>query len=146
MFEGPIQAITLDDNMVAWLKEALRESSRDAFKSQENRLNLLNKQYERTNSRLSKLYDFKIDGDIGEIDFKSKENEYKTELIAIKAQIDNAKAINPNFYEDGCKTLELAKTIGTNQELALELWQTGIYDARILGALIADPKQMKKAR
>ena len=39
----------------------------------------------------------------------------------------------------------LAKSIGTNHELALELWQTGIYDARILGALIADPKQMKKS-
>jgi len=39
----------------------------------------------------------------------------------------------------------LAKSIGTNQELALELWQTGIYDARILGALIADPKQMRKS-
>lgn len=39
----------------------------------------------------------------------------------------------------------LAKSIGTNQELALELWKTGIYDARILGALIADPKQMKKS-
>ncbi len=39
----------------------------------------------------------------------------------------------------------LAKSIGTNQELALELWQTGIYDARILVALIADPKHMKKS-
>jgi 3-methyladenine DNA glycosylase AlkD len=39
----------------------------------------------------------------------------------------------------------LAKNIGTNHALALELWQTGIYDARILGALIADPKQMKKS-
>jgi 3-methyladenine DNA glycosylase AlkD len=39
----------------------------------------------------------------------------------------------------------LAKSIGTNHKLALELWQTGIYDARILCALIADPKQMKKS-
>lgn len=37
----------------------------------------------------------------------------------------------------------IAKQIGTNQALALELWQTGIYEARILAALIADPKQMK---
>ncbi len=44
------------------------------------------------------------------------------------------------------KTLfSLAKNIGTDHELALELWQTGIYDARILGALVADPKQMKKS-
>ena len=39
----------------------------------------------------------------------------------------------------------LAKQIGTNQELALELWQTGIYEARLIAAFIADPKQMKKS-
>ena len=38
----------------------------------------------------------------------------------------------------------LAKELGKNQALALELWQTGIYEARILAALIADPTQMKK--
>jgi len=39
----------------------------------------------------------------------------------------------------------IAKNIGTNQELALELWKTGIYDARILSTLIADPKKIKKS-
>jgi 3-methyladenine DNA glycosylase AlkD len=39
----------------------------------------------------------------------------------------------------------LAKQIGTNQEIALELWQTGVYEARIIAALIADPKQLKKS-
>jgi len=39
----------------------------------------------------------------------------------------------------------LAKQIGTNQELALELWKTGIYDARLLSTLIADPKQIKRS-
>jgi len=39
----------------------------------------------------------------------------------------------------------LAKNIGKNHALALELWHTGIYEARILAALIADPSQMKKS-
>jgi 3-methyladenine DNA glycosylase AlkD len=39
----------------------------------------------------------------------------------------------------------LAKSIGTHQELALELWQTGVYEARLLAAFIADPKQFKKS-
>jgi 3-methyladenine DNA glycosylase AlkD len=39
----------------------------------------------------------------------------------------------------------LAKQIGTNQELALELWKTGVYEARLIAALIADPKQLKKS-
>jgi 3-methyladenine DNA glycosylase AlkD len=39
----------------------------------------------------------------------------------------------------------LAKNIGTNHELALELWRTGILEARILGAFIADPKLITKS-
>ncbi len=39
----------------------------------------------------------------------------------------------------------LKRSIGTNQELALELWQTGILEARILAALIADPKSLTKS-
>jgi 3-methyladenine DNA glycosylase AlkD len=39
----------------------------------------------------------------------------------------------------------IAKQIGTNQEQALELWKTGIYDARILSTLIADPQKIKKS-
>jgi 3-methyladenine DNA glycosylase AlkD len=33
----------------------------------------------------------------------------------------------------------LAKNIGTNHTLALELWQTGVYEARLIAAFIADP-------
>jgi 3-methyladenine DNA glycosylase AlkD len=35
---------------------------------------------------------------------------------------------------------KLAKELGTNHNLALELWETGIAEARIVAALIDDPK------
>ena len=38
----------------------------------------------------------------------------------------------------------LARNIGPNHELALELWNTRVYEARLLAALVADPKQMTK--
>jgi 3-methyladenine DNA glycosylase AlkD len=41
---------------------------------------------------------------------------------------------------------EFAKRIGINHQLALELWQTGIHDARILAGLTADPKQITEAQ
>jgi 3-methyladenine DNA glycosylase AlkD len=39
----------------------------------------------------------------------------------------------------------LKKSIGTNHELALDLWETGVYEARLLAAFIADPKQITKS-
>ena len=37
---------------------------------------------------------------------------------------------------------KLAKQIGKNHELALELWQSEIFEARMLAALIAEPKKV----
>jgi 3-methyladenine DNA glycosylase AlkD len=39
----------------------------------------------------------------------------------------------------------LARMIGTNHPLALQLWRTGIYDARAVAALIADPLLVSKS-
>ncbi len=38
----------------------------------------------------------------------------------------------------------LSKSIGTNHPLALKLWNTGWFEARILAAFIADPKTMNR--
>ena len=53
----------------------------------------------------------RMDKEIDEETFKTKESEYKTQLIEIKAQMNSAEKLNPNFYEDGCKTLELSNRL-----------------------------------
>ena len=52
--------------------------------------------------------------------------------------IENSKALGIKVPE----LRKLAKTIKTNHALALELWQTGIHEARILATFIADPTQV----
>lgn len=40
---------------------------------------------------------------------------------------------------------QLAKTIGKNHPLALELWHSGFHEARLLAIFIADPKHVDEA-
>ena len=40
---------------------------------------------------------------------------------------------------------QIAKEIGRDQTLALELWDSGIHEARLLASFIADPHQMTEA-
>lgn len=40
----------------------------------------------------------------------------------------------------------IAKTIRRNHALALELWDSGIHEARILASLVAEPDQMTRAQ
>ncbi len=46
---------------------------------------------------------------------------------------DNAFGVSVNVLRD------MAKAIGTDHELALELWETGIHEARILAGIVDDP-------
>lgn len=41
---------------------------------------------------------------------------------------------------------QLAKAIKKDHKLALELWQTGIHEARILASMIGDPKQVTETQ
>jgi len=41
---------------------------------------------------------------------------------------------------------KLAKEIGTDHKLAMELWESNIHEARIVAALIDDPKQVTKSQ
>lgn len=36
----------------------------------------------------------------------------------------------------------LARKVGTNHKLAIQLWRTGIHDARLLASMIDDPRQV----
>jgi 3-methyladenine DNA glycosylase AlkD len=65
----------------------------------------------------------------------------------LKASGNTNKAIrtgpksNSKRYGVGLTELrKLARTIGKDHALALELWKSDIYEARILGLLIDDPK------
>lgn len=44
------------------------------------------------------------------------------------------------------KIQELGKELGRNHELALALWQTGFYEARMLAAFVDDPKLVTPAQ
>ncbi len=40
----------------------------------------------------------------------------------------------------------LGKTLGRNQELASALWDTGVYEARMLASFVGDPAQLTSAQ
>jgi len=111
MFKEPVKRITINEDLAAWLKEGLAQGRKNTLQTQENRLSSLKTQQGKVSSRLSRLFDLRLDKEIDEEAFKAKENELKTQAVEIKTQIDAAGAMNPNFYEDGVKTLELCKLL-----------------------------------
>lgn len=59
-----------------------------------------------------------------------------------RAGINNSAALGVRMPD----VRQLVKSVGTNHALALQLWDTGIHEARILASLLADPKQTTVAQ
>lgn len=80
----------------------------------------------------------------------------KTQVFALLKENQNERGI-AHWKKLGSKTgrlksfgigltqlRKLAKQIGRDHKLALQLWKSDIYDAKIIGLLIDDPKQVSR--
>jgi 3-methyladenine DNA glycosylase AlkD len=75
------------------------------------------------------------------IDLLKEKADARYHAGMLRFGIDNAKALGVKIPE----VRKLAKIIKKDHELALQLWETGIHEARILASLIADPKLVTPA-
>ena len=111
LFEEPVKQVIITEDMASWIKEGLEFDRKNLSLAHDNRLKSLQTQHSKVKDRLNRLYDDKYDGGVAEEVFISKELEYKTLLLDLASQIAEAQKINPNFYEDGVKTLELTNLL-----------------------------------
>lgn len=72
------------------------------------------------------------------IDLLKEKADAKYHAGMLRFGIDNNKALGVKIPE----VRTLAKIIKKDHALALQLWDTGIHEARILASLVADPKQV----
>ncbi|HEY9800304.1 MAG TPA: DNA alkylation repair protein [Leptolyngbyaceae cyanobacterium] len=61
---------------------------------------------------------------------------HKKSLRRLGVQTDNAMGVPTPIIR------QLAKKVGRNQKLALDLWQAGFHETKLLAVLVADPKEM----
>jgi 3-methyladenine DNA glycosylase AlkD len=70
------------------------------------------------------------------IDLLKEKSDARYHAGMLRFGINNEKALGVRIPE----VRKLAKVIKTEHELALQLWDTRIHEARILATLVADPK------
>ena len=79
--------------------------------------------------------------DVNEVIRFLKEKADAAYLVGMQRYgIDNTKAIGVRLPE----LRKLAKTIKKDHQLALDLWDTGLHEARLLASLVDDPTQVTK--
>ena len=84
LFENAVRRISLSEEKVAWAKEVLAESRKSRATFQDRKISSLVTQRTKLETRLSNLYDLRVDGEISDAVFRQKEREDEGMLFDVK--------------------------------------------------------------
>jgi site-specific DNA recombinase len=131
--------LSFDDEVLARVSKALRESHADEKKEHEAAIARLQAEYDRLQSRVHAMYVDKLDGRIDQAFFERMSAEWRKEQENLLAEITLHQAADQSYLEEGVRLLELAhdaRRLFVNQEprekrrllnfvLSNSLWKNG---------------------
>lgn len=100
--------IQLDDEVFSWIVSALKESHKDAKQYHDERVGALQKQYNKIQSRLDKMYVDKLDGGISQEQYDRMNESFRNEQDDLLRQIEKHQHANQAYLDEGVRLLELA--------------------------------------
>lgn len=110
-FGEVVKKIEIDTNILNWLKEALKDSHKDEKEYHNTQIENLQKQYNKYNNRLDRLYEDKLDDIITKEFYEEKSKIWMKEQNDILSSIEKHKKANTNYFEQGIQILELTQKL-----------------------------------
>lgn len=107
-FAGFLKDLSLDDEILDWVTDTLRQSHGDEKQYHEEAINRLQAEYKRLQARIDTMYEDKLDGKIEAAFFDRKATEWRNEQDRILRSIEEHQAANQVYLDEGIRILELS--------------------------------------
>ncbi len=107
-FTEILRTLRFDDDVLAWLTKALRESQADETKFREESVSRLQGEYNTLQRRIDAMYLDKLDGRIDVAFFDAKRSEWRDEQDRITEAIGDHQRANESYINEGVMLVELA--------------------------------------
>jgi DNA invertase Pin-like site-specific DNA recombinase len=107
-FTTALRRLKFDEEVLAWVKQALRRSHADERREHEGAMGRLKAEHTKIQHRLDTMYDDKLDGVIDEVFFRRKADECRAEQTKLSDEMERHRQANQNYIEDGGRLLDLA--------------------------------------
>src|SRR6516225_5524951 len=107
-FTTALRRLKFDEEVLAWVKLALRQSHADERREHEATMARLQAEHTKIQRRLDAMYDDKLDGVIDEALFRRKADECRAGQTKLSDEIERHRQANQNYIEDGTRLLDLA--------------------------------------
>jgi hypothetical protein len=108
-FGEALRAIQLDGDVFTWIVTALKASHHDIKQYHDERVTALQKQYQKLQDRLDRMYIDKLDGSVSQDQFERMSEAFRKEQYALLRQIEKHQHANQTYLDEGVHLLELAQ-------------------------------------
>jgi site-specific DNA recombinase len=108
-FTELLKGLVLDDEVIGWMTEALRQSHVDERCYHEEAITRLQSEYTQLQNRIEAMYMDKLDGRVDAVFFDRKAAEWRTEQARLLCAIENHQAADQTYLEEGIRLLELGR-------------------------------------
>ena len=101
--------LRFDDEVLAWVREALQASHADQRREHQEAIERLRSEHKRLGDRVSAMYIDKLDGKIGGDFYDKFAGEWREEQSRLQAEIDRHEVAEQSYMDEGVQILELAR-------------------------------------
>jgi site-specific DNA recombinase len=108
-FADLLKGLVLDDEIIAWMTEALRQSHEDERRYHEEAITRLQAEYTRLQDRIETMYVDKLDGRIDTVFFDRKAAEWRAEQGRLLRVTEEHQTADQTYLEEGIRLLELGR-------------------------------------
>jgi len=98
-----------DDDLTSWLRKALKESHRNEIDFYSKSINELNTRHQQLQTRLDRLYDDKLDGQIDQETYDRKKKQFSEEKDQVLSLIEKHSGANDKYRDLGSNLFDLAQ-------------------------------------
>jgi site-specific DNA recombinase len=107
-FSKLLGGLAIDEEIVEWVKTALRESHEDEKRHHDDAIAALQADYTKLQNRIDQMYEDKLDGRIDIAFFERKSAEWRAEQDRLLRNVREHHGANQTYLEEGLRVLELA--------------------------------------
>ncbi len=108
-FTALLGRLRFDDEVLAWVREALHASHADKRQEQEQAIERLQAERFRLQTRLDAMYVDKLDGRVDAAFFDKMSAEWRAEQNRCQREIDRHQEADKSYMDEGVQILELAR-------------------------------------
>ncbi len=98
-----------DSRMLQWVRKALKDNHQNEIDQREKEMITLQAKEKHLRNRMDKIYEDKLDGKITEDFYKSKSDQYSSELSSARLNLKSLALANEKYLNMGSAIFELAQ-------------------------------------